>query len=239
MEELVAEIGLRPAGKTLDRINSNGHYETGNVRWVNPTEQAQNRRPSFSYHNWHRDREARDEYLIAARHWRLSVKAVNNHADLTPEEVAFLDDRHDHTGLPRATFWGACGAPHYLALPALTPKTLSTPWRETSVTNEFIKITRDELGYRTVDPKGKLRFYSPHGLRHLCGVELAHAGASDRQIASVLGHATLKQVQVYVKQAEQRVLARDAQRKRDEMYEREVFEAAIEAAGNITRLRST
>ena len=71
----------------------------------------------------------------------------------------------------------------------------------------------------------------------MCGVELAHAGASDRQIAAVLGHSTLKQVQVYVKRAEQRVLARDAQRKRDEMYEREVFEAAIEAVGNVTRLR--
>jgi site-specific recombinase XerD len=48
-------------------------------------------------------------------------------------------------------------------------------------------------------------------LRHLCGVELAHAGASDRQIAAVLGHSTLKQVQVYAKQAEQRILARETQ----------------------------
>jgi hypothetical protein len=38
-----------------------------------------------------------------------------------------------------------------------------------------------------------------------------------------------------IKQARQRVLARDAQRKRDEMYAREVFEAAIEAAGNVRR----
>lgn len=119
-----------------------------------------------------------------------------------------------------------------------SPKNMSEPWRETSVTNEFIKITRDELGYRTTDSKGEPRFYSPHGLRHLCGVELAHASASDRQIAAVLGHATLKMVHVYVKQAEQRVLARDAQRKRDEMYDREVLEAAIEAAANVTRLRS-
>jgi integrase len=94
------------------------------------------------------------------------------------------------------------------------------PWRETSVTNEFIRITK-ELGFSTTDSKGEPRYYSPHGLRHLCGVELAHAGASDRQIAAVLGHATLKQVEVYVRQAEQRVLARDAQRKRDAMYERE------------------
>ena len=112
------------------------------------------------------------------------------------------------------------------------------PWRETSITNEFIRVTRDELGFHTTNSKGEPRFYSPHGLRHLCGVELAHAGASDRQIAAVLGHATLKMVATYVRQAEQRVLARDAQRKRDEMYDREVFEAAIEAAGNVTKLRA-
>jgi integrase len=118
----------------------------------------------------------------------------------------------------------------------MSSKAPGKPWRETSLTNEFIRVTR-ELGFSTTDSKGEPRYYSPHGLRHLCGVELAHAGASDRQIAAVLGHSTLKQVQVYVKQAEQRLLARDAQRKRDEMYEREVFEAAIEAAGNVARLR--
>jgi integrase len=119
----------------------------------------------------------------------------------------------------------------------MSPKTPGAPWRETSLTNEFIRVTR-ELGFSTTDSKGEPRYYSPHGLRHLCGVELAHAGASDRQIAAVLGHSTLKQLQVYVKQAEQRILARDAQRKRDEMYERDLFEAAIEAAGNVTRLRA-
>ena len=119
----------------------------------------------------------------------------------------------------------------------MSPKTPGAPWRETSLTNEFTRVTR-ELGFSTADSKGEPRHYSPHGLRHLCGVELAHAGASDRQIAAVLGHSTLKQVQVYVKQAEQRILARDAQRLRDEMYKREVFEAAIEAAANVSRLRS-
>lgn len=37
-----------------------------------------------------------------------------------------------------------------------------------------------------------------------------------------------------MKQAEQRVLARDAQRKRDEMYDRERLDAMIDAAGNVT-----
>jgi hypothetical protein len=42
----------------------------------------------------------------------------------------------------------------------------------------------------------------------------------------------------YVKQAAQRILARDAQRLRDEIHKREVFKAAIDATGNVRRLRS-
>ncbi|MGD0025907.1 MAG: tyrosine-type recombinase/integrase [Xanthobacteraceae bacterium] len=119
-----------------------------------------------------------------------------------------------------------------------SPKVHGAAWEEQSLTNEFNRVTR-ELGYSTTDSKGRPRTYSPHGLRHLCGVELAHAGASDRQIAAVLGHSTLKQVEVYVKQAEQRVLARDAQRKRDEMYDRERLDAMIDAAANVTKLRAS
>jgi integrase len=119
----------------------------------------------------------------------------------------------------------------------MSPKVPGKPWEETSVTNEIIRVTR-ELGFSTTDSKGEPRYYSPHGLRHLCGIELAHAGASDRQIAAVLGHSTMKQVETYVRQATQVVLARDAQRKRDEMYERDLHEAMIEAATNVTKIRA-
>jgi hypothetical protein len=44
--ELVACIGRRPSPKhSLDRINNNGHYEAGNVRWATQLEQQNNRRP--------------------------------------------------------------------------------------------------------------------------------------------------------------------------------------------------
>lgn len=36
-------VGPRPIGKTLDRINWEGNYEPGNVRWATPREQAHNR----------------------------------------------------------------------------------------------------------------------------------------------------------------------------------------------------
>jgi hypothetical protein len=45
-EEFFAELGLRPAGKSLDRFpNNDGHYEVGNVRWATAREQISNRRP--------------------------------------------------------------------------------------------------------------------------------------------------------------------------------------------------
>jgi hypothetical protein len=45
MNDILTSIGERPLGLTIDRINNDGNYEPGNVKWSTWIEQAANRRP--------------------------------------------------------------------------------------------------------------------------------------------------------------------------------------------------
>jgi hypothetical protein len=154
--ELFDEIGDRPPGTTLDRPNTNRHYERGNVRWANATEQANNRRPASRYSaaSWDSRCDIRNEYLQAARHWLLSIKAMNDHTDLTPEEVSFLEERHRATFLPRATFWeNTKSPPDYVALPSI-----NQPGRKTVLLANAMFRCRDNRGLlsATIDTPLKL-----------------------------------------------------------------------------------
>jgi hypothetical protein len=42
--QFLAELGQRPKGKTLDRIDNNGNYESGNVQWATKDQQNSNKR---------------------------------------------------------------------------------------------------------------------------------------------------------------------------------------------------
>ena len=45
-ENFFADMGPKPVGLTLERINNDGNYEPSNCKWATSSEQMKNRRPS-------------------------------------------------------------------------------------------------------------------------------------------------------------------------------------------------
>lgn len=74
-EEFLAEIGLAPGKEySVDRINNNGHYEKGNVRWATNKEQARNKRTNVITEDI--ARQLREAHISVRLPGALSVKQL-------------------------------------------------------------------------------------------------------------------------------------------------------------------
>lgn len=74
-EDFLDCIGHAPPGFSLDRIDTNGHYEPGNVRWAKMTTQAENKRTSYF---WFIDGVKFDSVREACEKLGINRKSVYN-----------------------------------------------------------------------------------------------------------------------------------------------------------------
>lgn len=76
-ESFIQDVGLRPNDRTLDRIDTNGNYEPGNVKWATIIEQRWNRRDTR--------RELIDELNAENAYWDEQERLRRNENEIAVE----------------------------------------------------------------------------------------------------------------------------------------------------------
>lgn len=70
-ETFLADMGKRPKGTTLERIDNDGHYCAENCRWASQTEQARNRRSTVRFFARGEEKTAAEWSEISGIPWKV------------------------------------------------------------------------------------------------------------------------------------------------------------------------
>lgn len=88
-ENFVLDMGIKPEGYTLDRIDNDKGYEPGNCRWATPKEQANNRRTNIFVEF--------DGQILTVKQWSealgISFSALMKRLSRMPVEKALSKER--------------------------------------------------------------------------------------------------------------------------------------------------